>query len=283
MAIDVGAGKQLITLQDMVGLANGARDSEAKRVQYDQALHGGYILSDQQALADIERQKTGKHLDDGNSGEHYLGLAIGKLPNHPTFSNESPYAVKGFKGAEAGEWEQADGKWIYKPSQSQFDKDPGYADRLNRYYNRNNGNGIDKIEMPKSKDITNEQLAKLMEDNYIDPKTRAQYEKSAKEWYRQKKENPDASKPEVGLSDVSVETFATPLRAGHLIGELDQWGRAAVPAMLGRKGLPAIAPTFGLSGLAEAYLAEQATNLPPVSPQSLAASTIDRLTSIKDK
>ena len=154
MAIDVGSGKQLFTLADAVGLAQGAANDAAKNIQYQQALKGGYVLSDQQALNDIERMKTGKHLPDaGDDGRQYLGLAVGKLPWHPAASNESPYSIKGFKGAEAGDWDQIDGKWVYKPSQAQFDRNPNYTSELMNYFNNNKGKYVDSIQMPDGRII----------------------------------------------------------------------------------------------------------------------------------
>lgn len=155
MAIDIGGGKQLFTLADAVGLAEGANQSEAKSIQAQEALRGNYILSDQQALQDIERKKTGQHLlDNGGTESQYLGLPIGKLPNHPAASNESPYSVKGFKGTEAGDWVQyGDNKWEYRPSQSQFDRNPNYMEGLANYFNKEKNNGVNRILLPNGKVI----------------------------------------------------------------------------------------------------------------------------------
>ena len=68
----------------------------------------------------------------------------GKLPWHPTFSNESAYASEGNPG---GSWGNVDGKWVFTPSQQQM-QTPGYVESLAQYYAQEKGKGIDKVNMP---------------------------------------------------------------------------------------------------------------------------------------
>lgn len=72
----------------------------------------------------------------------------GKLPNHPTFSNES---VLG-NYLPSGSWSTApttDGRLgdVFTPSREQM-AIPEYTDELAKYIGRNRGKGIDKIDVP---------------------------------------------------------------------------------------------------------------------------------------
>ena len=142
----------MFTLADAVGLAKGAEGLgrvDPKTLQYNSAVKGDYVLSDAAAKYELERMAKGEHKLDGSGNADYNGNMEGKLPGHPTFSSESPYHIQGLKAAEGGEWlEGRDGKWTYAPSQYQFDRDPSYRAKLDRYYESEKGNGIDGIRMP---------------------------------------------------------------------------------------------------------------------------------------
>ena len=141
----------MFTLRNAMDLAKGAQglgNMDPKTLQYKSAVLGDYVLTDAQALVEAERMKSGKHATDNGMGVDYLGNEGGKLPGHPSFSSESPYHVKGLQAAEGGDWVQADGKWLYYPSQKQFDRDPNYNAKLQEYYRKEKGKGIDGIVMP---------------------------------------------------------------------------------------------------------------------------------------
>ena len=142
-------GINVFTLADTARLSRDSQTDPIKRVQFDEAVKGNYVYSDQQAREHTARTASGSHAGDNGSGEQYLGLAAGKLPGHPTFSTESPYNIDGFRSAQGGQWSGSDDDWTYSPSQSQIDRDPMYLDKLQKYYSREKGNGIDRIEMPQ--------------------------------------------------------------------------------------------------------------------------------------
>ena len=142
-------GINVFTLADAARLSKDSQTDPIKRIQFDEAVKGNYVYSDQQAREHAARMTSGAHASDGGNGEQYLGLAAGKLPGHPTFSTESPYNIDGFRSAQGGQWSGSDGDWTYSPSQSQIDRDPAYLDKLQKYYDREKGKGIDKIEMPQ--------------------------------------------------------------------------------------------------------------------------------------
>ena len=67
-------------------------------------------------------------------------------------------------------------------------------------------------------------------------------------------------------------------RIPSLALELSQWGKAAVPAAIGRKeGIAAVAPLLTPTSVAKAYAEQQIIDLPPVSPSALVAQAIDTL------
>ena len=76
--------------------------------------------------------------DDG----HYTDA--GKLPNHPSFSNQSVFATNTDPG---GSWSNQNGRWIYSPSDKQLLTN-GYIDKLQRYFNNEYGRGIDGVSLP---------------------------------------------------------------------------------------------------------------------------------------
>ena len=77
----------------------------------------------------------------------------GKLPWHPTFSNESVFATNAKNNsniglAEGGEWLEGDnGDYQYAPSNWQMSQ-PNYLRDLQRYYQYEKGKGIDKVKLP---------------------------------------------------------------------------------------------------------------------------------------
>ncbi len=71
----------------------------------------------------------------------------GKLPMHPTFSDQSPY-----RDDTAGKWEEAYGNGpggvdVYYPTQAQM-QGLGYIENLTDYYKHEKGRGIDDIKVP---------------------------------------------------------------------------------------------------------------------------------------
>ena len=141
----------MFTLADAVKLMNSAEGKKGltpEALQKDSALLGDYVLTDSQALTELERIRSGKHALDNPKGMGLGSLAGGKLPSHPTFSNESPYYIKGFASAEGGSWDKQGPKWNYTPSNEQIKRDPNYLDGLMHYFSREKGNGIDSITLP---------------------------------------------------------------------------------------------------------------------------------------
>ena len=105
------------------------------------AIENGYAMDLGLAAAANEMG----HMQDGYEGNTLQG----KLPWHPTFSEESPYAT-----GNSPRWESSYGlgplgKDIYHPTQEQMQR-KGYVDELSRYFasDQNRGKGIDKIVMP---------------------------------------------------------------------------------------------------------------------------------------
>ena len=136
----IGDNNYMFTLKDAAGLAGQ---------QYTEAVKGNYMLPTAEIAGNDARMKSGKHLADGGSNDTGVeGLPAGKLPGHPTFSTESPYNIDGFKSAQGGVWTKTDGGWDYAPSGGQLQK-PEYMSQLLQYYNRNKGNGIDSMTLPK--------------------------------------------------------------------------------------------------------------------------------------
>ena len=148
----VAENTHVFTLSDAVKLMNAAEGKKGltpEVIQRDSALLGDYVLTDSQALTELERIRSGKHALDNPNGMGLGSLAGGKLPSHPTFSNESPYHIKGFASAEGGAWDKQGLNWNYTPSVEQIKRDPAYLDKLMHYYEMEKGNGIDSITLPK--------------------------------------------------------------------------------------------------------------------------------------
>lgn len=265
----IGDNNYMFTLKDAAGLAGQ---------QYKEAVKGSYMLPTAEIADNAARVKSGKHLADAVSSDTGVeGLPAGKLPGHATFSTESPYNIDGFKSAQGGVWTKTGGGWDYTPRGEQLQK-PEYMSQLLQYYNRNKGNGIDTISLPKDTMYNNDKLlAKHMEDTYVEPKEREAYEKRLKVYNRNLKENPDAGVVDTkGITDVSVETLATPLKAPAVLRELSDWGRA--PKWLD-KGSPLVLTPRSVGA---AYAADQVTELPAVSPSGLAAKVLDEVTKNRD-
>lgn len=152
-----------MTLQDIVKLSNLAEKDSIKAEQYQEALKGGYLLTEEQAKNNIVRKQTGEHLpDSGVDGDTGLGLPSGKLPWHPTFSEESPYA-NGLASASAGKWSKSPEGWIYTPSKGQFDRNLNYERSLAEYFAENAGNGEHQtygIQVPGKGLVTDPKLMK---------------------------------------------------------------------------------------------------------------------------
>ena len=150
-------GANIITLQEIVGLGTLAEKDPIAKEQYNEALYGGYMLTRDQAAENVNRKLSGSHLPDSQVGLWYLDLPSGKLPWHPTFSNESPYA-NGLSSTSAGEWEKKSDGWQYSPSQGQFNRDINYQDKLYEYFKHNQGTNDEQtnsIKLPSGKIINN--------------------------------------------------------------------------------------------------------------------------------
>lgn len=149
----VTGNTHVFTLADAVKLMNaaeGKKELTPEVLQRDSALLGDYVLTDSQALTELDRIRSGNHALDNPNGMGLGSLAGGKLPSHPTFSNESPYYIKGLASAEGGSWDKQGLNWNYTPSKEQIKRDPDYLNRLEHYYRMEKGNGIDSITLPNS-------------------------------------------------------------------------------------------------------------------------------------
>ena len=102
----------------------------------------------------------GDYIDMGNLSMNEFGHGgdEGKLPWHPSFSNQSAFAtntVKPIYGvpkiAEGGTWvargENGSKKDVFSPSVFQA-KQPWFKNNLQRYYTNERGAGIDEVNMP---------------------------------------------------------------------------------------------------------------------------------------
>lgn len=144
----------MFTLSDMVKLADAAHgkpEDSVEAIKYKEAVLGDYLHTDASAKQKQEWLKTGsmEHgLDNPGGIDSITGKPGGKLPSHPTFSDESPYAISGFVGAEGGKWSKVGNKWNYTPSNAQFKRNPSYESALLEYFNQEKGNGIDTITLP---------------------------------------------------------------------------------------------------------------------------------------
>ena len=82
-----------------------------------------------------------------------------------------------------------------------------------------------------------------------------------------------------GAIEDATGQMLTAARAPGLAAELTQWGRAAIPASIGRKdGIAAIAPILNPASVAKAYVENQVVDLPPISPSALVAQGITTIT-----
>ena len=76
---------------------------------------------------------------------------MGKLPNHPTYSQESWFSKNTDK--KGGSWMQdKNGRWIFAPQEWQVNNPEG-LDNLLRYFGREKGRGIDEILLPNGEVI----------------------------------------------------------------------------------------------------------------------------------
>lgn len=106
----------MLTLRDVVGLAQRGTTPIGK-IMYESAVLGNYVLTPEQAASEVARKQSGIHLPDGGEGLARSGLPSGKTTDHITFGSESPYAIKGLRAAEGGEWESTgDTSYRYSPS-----------------------------------------------------------------------------------------------------------------------------------------------------------------------
>ena len=139
----------MFTLKDMIGLSIAGKTDPIAQEQYNEAVYGGYLLTRDQANNNVARKLTGEHLtDSGEIGLTGLGLPSGKLPNHITYSKESPYAI-GLGSTQAGEWARNGEQWTYAPSERQVAQ-PGYVDRLLGYANSGTDKGLGTVVLPNN-------------------------------------------------------------------------------------------------------------------------------------
>lgn len=87
-------------LQNLQDFARGSRIN-----QFEDRVYGNRDYD--YAVAGL----AGMLAKDRSKGQH--GSDIGKLPNHPTFSNQSVYSTPIYKG---GVWSKVNGQDIYTPS-----------------------------------------------------------------------------------------------------------------------------------------------------------------------
>ena len=136
---------------DNAFLANDQRtiDEKLSQLNVAQALGGKNFHGDGADYIDMGNLSMNS---DGHGGDE------GKLPWHPTFSNQSAFAtntVKPMEGApqlvEGGTWvargENGSKQDVFSPSTFQM-KQPGYKESLQRYFNNERGRGIDAVNMP---------------------------------------------------------------------------------------------------------------------------------------
>ena len=97
------------------------------------AKNAGYVDGDYDYGADKSRDLLTGHYSDK-----------GKMPYHPTFSNESKYSTKETPG---GEWSKTEKGWVFTPSAYQINQE-GYEDKLANYYRSEYGKGIYGVSMP---------------------------------------------------------------------------------------------------------------------------------------
>jgi hypothetical protein len=133
-------------------------------------VYGDRLLPDDRPIQDrFAQYKLAKYL--GGSGMHgdsgdYVDLGnmkfdaytghggdAGKLPWHPTFSNQSAFSTNFVNGepifgmAEGGKWTSDNRGDTFYPSQWQMSR-PGYQRELQRYFDNERGRGIDNIVVP---------------------------------------------------------------------------------------------------------------------------------------
>lgn len=149
-------GLAMFTLANAVKLMNAADGKPVdsiEAIKANEALKGGYLHTDESAKQKQEWLRTGNRshgLDNPNGIDSITGLPGGKLPNHVTYSNESPYSI-GLKNSQGGEWVKVNDEWSYAPSQVQFDKNSQYMSELLKYLQQEKGNGIGSITLPNGK------------------------------------------------------------------------------------------------------------------------------------
>ena len=99
------------------------------------------------ALGEIFGDYDYSKADEVNRFGHSTDL--GKLPWHPTFSDQSAYNSLATPAGHWNEQSNSEGKlgWNYQPSLWQM-KQPDYINSLQRYYNQEAGRGIDTVTLP---------------------------------------------------------------------------------------------------------------------------------------
>ena len=109
----------LAALQNLEDFNRGSRINNFEKVMY-----GGNDYD--YAIAGL----AGLLARDRSKGQH--GSDIGKLPNHPTFSDQSVYSTPNYRG---GKWSEQNGQWVFTPSQDMMRNNSiaGLAEYFSRY------------------------------------------------------------------------------------------------------------------------------------------------------
>jgi hypothetical protein len=133
-----------------MGQQNSGLLKEVNRPDFYAKMNGG-VYGDFDYGADNVKGEFGHYTDKG------------KLPYHPTFSNESKYSNAQTPG---GDWDYNPKQgWVFTPSVDQMKK-PEYSEGLGRYFSREYRRGIDNVQMPAPYQIP-EGLAKVIAEKHI--------------------------------------------------------------------------------------------------------------------